>query len=154
MPSGRSFAMIFSMSAYAGKGICIHNSLAVGGNLYLKVGMNGGGLSEGFTGSRCWRDGTTGTIYSCTTKLDGASCVYVGTVVNTDTGNGTAYVKMTGKCLTKAGRITTISVSGGAVEGHNSSVLYTSSNATVTLGTGYHCGAALVPGVLTSTNWK
>src|SRR3990167_2542060 len=68
---------------------CIVNSMSAGAGLYLKVGYNGGGLSEGFiTGDqRCWAgkssdlDGpiSTATVYACTTALTGASCDYLGT---------------------------------------------------------------------------
>lgn len=85
--------------------ICVENSMSDSLHDYLKVGKNGGGLSEGFSNNdntRCWSSDPTEqlslTIYACTTKYDGASCdgltrVY-STLVNGFYVGGT--VKITG----------------------------------------------------------
>ena len=97
--SGILFFMLafFSLPSYAG--ICVSNH--VNGNLYLKVGADGGGLSEGFTGYRCWSTASQLTIYSCDTAEDGALCVHLANVANTSLTDPThgGAVKVTGHCL-------------------------------------------------------
>ncbi len=78
----------------APNGLKVANNMSVGGNLYLKVGINGGSLSEGFTGTQSWAGANlTANVYSCTTRYSGAACDHIA---DFSTGDGQGSVEITG----------------------------------------------------------
>lgn len=72
--------------------ICVENAMSTGGDLYLKVSANGGGLSSGYSNSdetRCWK-ATKVNVYACGSKFSGSSCEFVGNF------KGYGRIKITG----------------------------------------------------------